>query len=218
MDFTMGIIGLIGGCLCAIADILLDLKGRDNKKIGRYKIMDSSWTKMSKWRFSLSICVAAIAIPMYFIGIIAMKNQICNRDMLLGNAFWLSGIIGVTGGLFIHATLCYFPMIYKKFYAENKAQLAEEIISDIFNSIKVPFIVLYLLLTIVTSIIMIIALLENDLKIPYCFLILNPLGLTLIGIVLRKINPRVFYDLPGICMASLGLGMFGLAAALNTIL
>lgn len=218
MDFTMGLIGLVGGFLCAIADILLDFKGTDNQKIGKYKIMDSNWGKMGKWRFSASIIVAAIAIPMYFIGILALKNEIYLKNEFLANVFWISGIVGVTGGLFIHATLCYFPIIYKKLHIENKEQLADELISDIFNSIKIPFFILFLLLTVVTSIIMIIALLRGYLKLPYCFFILNPLGLMLIGIVLRKINHRLFCDLPGICMASLGLGMFGLAAALNTIL
>lgn len=31
--FVLGIIGISGGILCAIADLLLDIKGPDNKKL-----------------------------------------------------------------------------------------------------------------------------------------------------------------------------------------
>ena len=31
--FVLGIIGITGGVLCAVADLLLDLKGPDNKKL-----------------------------------------------------------------------------------------------------------------------------------------------------------------------------------------
>ncbi len=217
MDFTFGIIGLMGGVLCAIADILLDLKGRNNKKIGKHKIMDSNWVEMAGWRFPMSITIAAIAVPMYYMGIIAMKNQLQATSSFLANIFWISGTIGAIGGLFIHATLCYFPMIYKRLYKENSIKLAEDMIDEIFRSIKIPFIVLFILLTVVTSVIIIIAIFKNYLMVPIYFIILNPLGLTIIGILLRKIEPRVFSDLPGICMPSLGLGMIGLAALLNTM-
>ena len=215
MDILLGLIGLAGGLLCAAADILLDLKGTDNKKIGRSGIMDSNWVKMAYWRFPASIVLAAAGVPMYYMGLYAMKNQLQGSGPLLANLFWLSSTIGALGGLFIHATVCYFPMLYKKLHEKNQALAAEEIIEDIFQGIKIPFIVMFLLLTVVPSVIIIIAALRGVLDIPYVFLVLNPLGLTLIGVTLRKISPKYFFDLPGICMPSLGLGMIGLAAALS---
>ena len=44
-------IGIAGGCLCAIADLFLDLKGSDNKKIGKLKVIDSKWEVMPHYRF-----------------------------------------------------------------------------------------------------------------------------------------------------------------------
>jgi hypothetical protein len=35
VNSVLGIIGLCGGLLCAGADVLLDLKGRENKKYGQ---------------------------------------------------------------------------------------------------------------------------------------------------------------------------------------
>lgn len=40
--------------------------------------------------------------------------------------------------------------------------------------------------------------------------LLNPLVFLLVGMGLRKWKPDVFYDLPGIILPSLGMGMFGL--------
>lgn len=218
MDFILGLIGFIGGIICAVADIFLDLKGRDNEKIGKLKLIDSNWVKMASWRFPLSINIAAIAVPMYYMGFIAMTNQLRNESVVLSNIFWISATIGALGGLFIHATVCYYPMIYKRLSDEGKSKLAEDIIQDMFRSIQFPFVIFFVLLTIITSIVIIIAILNKDLSISPIFLLLNPMVLTIIGITLRLIRPKAFGDLPGICMPSIGLAMIGLAAALNSLM
>jgi len=52
-DFLYGIFGIIGGLLCIFADILFDLKGKNNVKSGPAKIIDSNWQIMSEWRFNI---------------------------------------------------------------------------------------------------------------------------------------------------------------------
>ncbi len=44
---VLGIIGIIGGLLCATADLLLDLKGTKNKKLGKMGVIDSEWENMA---------------------------------------------------------------------------------------------------------------------------------------------------------------------------
>ena len=48
--FIFSCLGLAGGLLCATGDILFDLKGRGNQKLGTSKNIDSNWTKMADWR------------------------------------------------------------------------------------------------------------------------------------------------------------------------
>ena len=48
---ALAIIGIIGGMLCAVADLLLDLKGVDNQKLGKMRVIDSKWREMSHGRF-----------------------------------------------------------------------------------------------------------------------------------------------------------------------
>lgn len=42
--FVFSCLGLAGGLLCATGDILFDLKGRGNQKLGTSKNGDSNWT------------------------------------------------------------------------------------------------------------------------------------------------------------------------------
>ena len=72
----LAIIGIIGGMLCAVADLLLDLKGYDNQKLGKMKIIDSKWKVMSHGRFVWSDILAMFAVPMYTCGFLALMMQL----------------------------------------------------------------------------------------------------------------------------------------------
>ncbi|MGN0386743.1 MAG: DUF6796 family protein [Lachnospiraceae bacterium] len=53
------------------------------------------------------------------------------------------------------------------------------------------------------------AIVTGTLAVPKWFVLLNPFAFLLVGMGLRKAKPEVFYDLPGIILPSLGMGMFG---------
>jgi hypothetical protein len=55
------------------------------------------------------------------------------------------------------------------------------------------------------------------LTISWLFILLTLLCLALAGFALRAVNGKVFADLPGICMPSIGTGMLGLMAAVNAL-
>ena len=55
MYLVFSILGLIGGLLCCVGDVLFDLKGKGNEKLGTSKNIDSNWVKMADWRFGLSM-------------------------------------------------------------------------------------------------------------------------------------------------------------------
>ena len=58
--FIFSCLGLAGGLLCCTGDILFDLKGPGNKKLGTSKNIDSNWSNMADWRFGLSITLALV--------------------------------------------------------------------------------------------------------------------------------------------------------------
>jgi hypothetical protein len=81
----------------------------------------------------------------------------------------------------------------------------------------VPFLALWLLLVVGLSGIVAFAILTGALALPWGFILLTPLCLVIVGVLLRLVNRKVFADLPGICMPSIGLGMLGLMAALSAL-
>ena len=217
-DFVLGIIGLCGGLLCAVADIFLDLKGKGNKKYGPGGIMDTNWEKMPLWRFKASIWLAAVSVPMYLMGCVAMYRQLCAGDARTGNIFGICMVVGSCGTLFIHATLCYLPIISKTLSAENVSQDSiGKTVKALYDAILAPFLVLWLLLVAGLSGIVIYAILSGILAVSPWLILLTPISLVLVGFLFRLINKRVFADLPGICMPSIGLGMLGLIAAVSAL-
>ena len=69
MNLVFSVMGLVGGLLCCVGDILFDLKGKGNKKLGTSKNIDSNWSQMAEWRFN--ICNAWSNIDRFWI--------LCNR-------------------------------------------------------------------------------------------------------------------------------------------
>ena len=133
MLMAFSIIGLIGGILCAVADMLLDLKGKDNKKLGKNGIIDSGWERMSEWRFKASVRVVMFAVPMYALGMWSLSEQIGGT---IGTMLRAATFTGSMGGFFIHAFLCLLPIVYKN--SADKEQ-AVNIIDKLYEAIKIPF-------------------------------------------------------------------------------
>lgn len=217
MNLTLSIIGLAGGILCAISDMFLDLKGKDNKKIGTYKVIDTNWDKMPNWRFITSIIIAMFAVPMYSMGIVSLGNQIGLHNITLCNILKLSIFVGAIGGFFIHTFACVLPITYKEIMKSNNFELADRTITQLFNSIKVPFITLYLILLLVPTSIVCYSIFMKYLNVPTWFVLLNPVVFQIIGWILRAIKKEWFNEFPSICAASLGLAMFGLIGIVNLI-
>ena len=42
MEFIFGVLGIIGGLLCAVGDVLFDYKGRGSVKLGKHKYIESA--------------------------------------------------------------------------------------------------------------------------------------------------------------------------------
>ncbi len=120
MNLIFSIMGLIGGLLGSTGDILFDLKGEGNKKLGTSKNIDSNWSKMSEWRFGASIMCAMIGVILIGFGFYAIADMIRENDLLLSNMILITGFIGCIGGLFVHSMLCIQAIIYKRITNNGK--------------------------------------------------------------------------------------------------
>lgn len=215
MNIVLSVVGLIGGLLCAVADLLLDLKGKDNKKIGKSKFVDSKWEVMSEWRFRASIFVAMFAVPMYTMGVISLANQIELKNAVLSQWLRLAIFVGAMGGFFIHSHICLTPIVYKRIMKEDKFELADSVSRLMFDAIKIPFSILYLILMFGPTLIIGYSIVTGILEVPMWCLLFNPVVFQIIGWIFRAIKRDWFCDAPACCAASLGLASFGIVGLMN---
>lgn len=208
----LAIIGILGGFICAIADLLLDIKGTNNKKIGEMKIMDSAWMDMAHWRFVWSDILAMFAVPMYSCGFIALMSCLDEKYTAVARILCIIFLCGAMGGFMIHTFLCLQPTIYKTIMKNNDENLADELISSIFRQIYVPFFTLYAMLVIIPAIAVMVLIIMGILPLPLWCIILNPLVIQIIGILFRATKLDIFVDAPSCCAASIGLACYGILA------
>ena len=212
--FVLGIIGISGGILCAIADLLLDIKGPDNKKLGKMGVIDSAWERMAHFRFVLSGILAMFAVPMYscgFISLMQLDGNYAISAMILRIIF----LCGAMGGFMIHIFLCLQPTIYQIIMKKNDQELAEEVINSIFRQIYVPFFTLYTMLVIIPAIAVMVFIIKGVLPLPLWCVLLNPVVFQIIGFILRATKLKIFIDAPSCCAASLGLAAYGVLALIS---
>ena len=210
----LAVIGIIGGFLCAVADLLLDLKGADNKKLGKAKIMDSKWSEMSHGRFVWSGILAMVAVPMYSCGFIALMTKLSVTHKTWATGLSVVFLCGAMGGFMIHTFLCLMPTIYQRIMEKRDDSLAETVIEAAFRQIYVPFFVLYTMLVILPAIAVVVLILTGGLALPVWCILLNPVVFQLMGLLFRATKIKLFIDAPSCCAASLGLAMYGVLALL----
>lgn len=210
MNLIFSIMALVGGLLCCVGDLLFDLKGKGNEKLGTSKNIDSNWSKMSEWRFGLSIIFAMFGVILIGFGFYAIADMIRGNNVILSNLILITGFIGCIGGLFIHSMLCVQAVIYKRITDNGKTnfELADNTLEGFYKTIIFPFMLIYCVLMI-ADICVAVAVLNGALGVPKWMALLNSIVFLIIGVLFRKINPNKFQDLPGIIMPSLGLAMIG---------
>lgn len=218
MNIIYAILGIIGGLLCACGDILFDFKGKGNIESGKkIKFINSNWDKMPPWRFKLSIVFCALGAPLAVLCGIMIANTVAVSSPLMGNLLLIAFVVGGSGGVFIHISLCVVPLLYLKAKSLANADVAEEIINEKWNAIKVPFLVMYLIFIGVTPLLVIISICLQYLTVPMWCVVLNPLVFAIVGVTLRRVCNKIFYELPGIIMPSMGLAMYGVLALISIL-
>ncbi len=217
LNLIYSILGVLGGIVCAIGDMLLDLKGKDNKKVGNSLVIESNWVKMANWRFKWSIPCGVIGSFMYSLGVHSLSRQIQSHSEFLSEALFLTAAIMAMCGIFLHSFICIAPIIYKAVLKNKDESLAEHTVNELLSAIKIVFGALFAFLLLVPTSIIIYCILNGLLDVPTYFVLLNPVVFLFVGLALRAIKRDWFYDLPSIIMPSLGIGMFGVVGIVNLI-
>lgn len=208
----LAIIGILGGIICAISDLFLDLKGPDNKKLGKMKIIDSKWEHMPHYRFVVSTILALFAVPMYCCAIIALTNTVASTAPVYASSLKVIFLIGAMGGFMLHTFVNMCPTIYQIIIKKADFELADEVIGKVFRQIYVPFFGCYVLLVIAPSIMIVYGIITGIITAPLWCICLNPVVFQIAGLLLRATKLHCFIDAPSCCAASLGLASYGVLA------
>ncbi|MDD6037726.1 MAG: hypothetical protein PUD20_02845 [bacterium] len=208
----LAMIGIAGGLICAVADLFLDLKGPENKKLGKLKVIDSMWGEMPHYRFVVSTILAMFAVPMYCGGVLALANILAQNSPGFAAVFKAIALMGAMGGFMIHTFLTICPTMYQIITKEAPYELADKVIHGVFRQIYLPFFTFYIMLVVVPAVMIIYAIITGILAAPLWCICLNPVVFQIVGLLLRATGLPCFIDAPSCCAASLGLAAYGLLA------
>ncbi len=210
------VLGLVGGILCAVGDILFDLKGKGNQKLGTSGNIDSNWIKMAYWRFGASILAAFLGDALIGFGFYSLAEQVGAGNRALAAGIGVFGYVSVIAGFFTHSVLCIQAIIYKKIMETDNFKLADDTLEAYYRAVLPPFVIGWLFMLVAAGCV-VAAILTGLLDVPKWFVLLNPFVFLLVGVGLRKMKPQWFYDLPGIILPSLGMGMYGLIGIVSLL-
>ena len=143
INIIFGILGIAGGVLCAVGDILFDLKGKGNKKLGTSGNIDSNWLNMPYWRFNASILVAFLGDALIGFGFYSLVSQMKEVSGGLAAVTAVCAYVSVIAGFFIHTVLCIQPIIYKKIMETNNFKLADDTLEAYYKAVMPPFLIGY---------------------------------------------------------------------------
>lgn len=203
------ITGMSGGALLMVSDWLVGTLKSDNVSNG---VVQSSWPQMAFWRFEAAMLIASVAVVMLFFGARTMiqivKQTLDRRDpwsMRVIQTFEIGSVVIVVAELFIHMKECMLPIIYKSLY--DTALMGADmltVVEDSFFYMAIPYYVFTIMMILCTSIPMIYQIWRGRLRLPRFFMALNPLGLWILGWIIRLFKVNV---LSNFTRAFLSLGI-----------
>ncbi len=214
------IAGMISMAIFMAGDWFLDVKGSGNEEIGIF--VNSNWTTMSMWRFEVSILLAALAMPLYWIalrGLRCLVAETCTEDTqghagVMNRVFQVSSAAGAISVLFIHIMCCLMPVIFKTGYGLGMTfEQAAELTNQVGMYILVPFMVYYLVADIGMSVIIVYLIFTGRFALPKWMAVFQPVGGLLLSGIFMKI-PFVWCNDLAVAFESMGHLLMFLAAFL----
>lgn len=198
-------VGMLGGFLCSVADYFLEYLGAlPNETLGAYGVVETAWASMAAWRFPASIWIAAVTVPMYVLGFIAIARQMGATHERIGKLFGASALLGSLGGLFIHIMLCVLPVAYRYLTANASRELAVGAIDAMVSSFIVPFYAYYAFLIILPLIVWCVYCFKKESLYPSAAAI-AVVGFTIICLVLGGLVPALGFLQVGAVSRMIGL-------------
>ena len=201
---VIGIVGIISGLICALADVPLVKPGKAEKAGVLADELPAWWAKVSESRFTLSFWLSFLGQPGTYLTMWMLAELITVNSPALGMALKINTIVGAYTGLLCHVVFCQKPMLYQRLHGKLGIEDAENAIKSIDKTTMVPMVLGFLSLYLGTAIMVTVAILTGALNVPKLFILLNPIVSTIMLMVLKKCGVKIIGPL------GVGFSMFAI--------
>ena len=189
----IGIIGVISGILCARADVPLAWSGRRGDPVDAHSVGKPApwWTQVQESRFDKAFWLSCIGQPGTYLTMWMLAVLIETNNPVLALIMKINTFIGAYSGLFFHGSVCTKYLVYRRIAGKMSEGDAYAAVDAVGKYANIPSLISAVSLFLVTTVIMVIAILGGDLDVPKWMALLNPFLATAILVPLRKMGVLV---------------------------
>ena len=192
MDRVIGIIGIISGFMCALADTPLACFYDDNnQKIGQRRDIQTGWQTASSKRFYLSFLLSFLGQPGCYLVMWRLTEMIGKDNDTMCSVLKICTFLGCYTGLITHAVFCIKPLVYKHIYQEASLKTSETALHETDRLTILPVLVCSFTLIIIPAFLISAAIWQGILPVSRLWIIFNPIFLMIAMLVVKKAFPKL---------------------------
>lgn len=192
MDRVIGIIGIISGFMCALADTpLAYFYDENNQKIGQRRDIQTGWQTASSKRFYLSFLLSFLGQPGCYLVMWRLAEMIGKENDTMCSILKICTFLGCYTGLITHAVFCIKPLVYKHIYQEASLKTSETALHETDRLTILPVLVCSFTLIIIPAFLIFAAIWQGILPVSRLWIIFNPIFLMIAMLAVKKAFPKL---------------------------
>jgi len=192
MDRVIGIIGIISGFMCALADTpLAYFYDENNQKIGQRRDIQTGWQTASSKRFYLSFLLSFLGQPGCYLVMWRLAERIGKENDTMCSILKICTFLGCYTGLITHAVFCIKPLVYKHIYQEASLKTSETALHETDRLTILPVLVCSFTLIIIPAFLISAAIWQGILPVSRLWIIFNPIFLMIAMLAVKKAFPKL---------------------------
>lgn len=192
MDRVIGIIGIISGFMCALADTpLAYFYDENNQKIGQCRDIQTGWQTASSKRFYLSFLLSFLGQPGCYLVMWRLAEMIGKENDTMCSILKICTFLGCYTGLITHAVFCIKPLVYKHIYQEASLKTSETALHETDRLTILPVLVCSFTLIIIPAFLISAAIWQGILPVSRLWIIFNPIFLMIAMLAVKKAFPKL---------------------------
>lgn len=192
MDRVIGIIGIISGFMCALADTpLAYFYDENNQKIGQRKDIQTGWQTASSKRFYLSFLLSFLGQLGCYLVMWRLAEMIGKENDTMCSILKICTFLGCYTGLITHAVFCIKPLVYKHIYQEASLKTSETALHETDRLTILPVLVCSFTLIIIPAFLISAAIWQGILPVSRLWIIFNPIFLMIAMLAVKKAFPKL---------------------------